>query len=359
MARLFLARFLVATLLVAAWLMTPAALLADERSQQPASAVRPVEGEAVPAEGEAAPAEGDTTAISVFDKEAPEGIDDLKAMQDRVQEIVAKVTPATVGVMIGGAQGSGVIVSEEGLVLTAGHVSGEPGRKALLILPDGAQVEAESLGRNIDIDSGMMRITEKDKKWPFVELGSSKELKQGEWCVSVGHPGGYQRGRAPVVRLGRVLGNGNGAIRTDCTLVGGDSGGPLFDIDGKLIGIHSRISNSLTANFHVPIGTYQETWDRLLNSEEWGGPNRGPLMGVRGEDVEKGCRLTEIFPGMPAEKAGLKEGDIVTKFDGQPIKTLDELIKAVQKKKIGDEVEVEFLRGEEVKNEKVKLASLR
>ena len=148
-------------------------------------------------------------------------------------------------------------------------------------------------------------------------------------------------------------------IRTDCTLVGGDSGGPLFDMHGKVIGIHSRISASLTANFHVPVGTYRDTWDRLVNAEEWGGPNRGPLIGVRGEDVEKGCKITEIFPGMPAEKAGIKEGDIVTKFDGQSIKTLEELIKAVQKKKVGDEVEVEFLRGDEVKKEKVKLASLR
>jgi serine protease Do len=319
--------------------------------------------EPTPNKEEAKPDEPATSAVattvSVFDKEAPESLEDLKAIQDRVQELIGKVTPCTVGVQIGGAQGSGVIVSEEGLVLTAGHVCGSPGRKATLIMPDGSRVSAESLGRNIGMDSGMMKITEEGKKWPFVELGASKDLKAGAWCLATGHPGGYQEGRAPVVRLGRVLGRGDSAVRTDCTLVGGDSGGPLFDMDGKLIGIHSRISSSLTANFHVPIDTYHETWDRLVKAEEWGGPNRGPVIGIRGEDVEKGCRITEIFPGLPAEKAGIKEGDIVTKFDGQEIKTLEALVKAVQKKKIGDEVEIEFLRGDELKKEKVKMAALR
>jgi len=350
MAQSFLARSLTACCWLAVLIFTPAVLLAEEESP----AKSPAEAEA-----KGTPAEPVATVVSVFDKEAPESIDDLRAMQDRVQEIVAKVTPSTVGVIIGGAQGSGVIVSEDGLVLTAGHVSGSPGRKATLVLPDGSRISAESLGRNIGMDSGMLKITEKDKKWPFVEIGVSKDLRQGEWCVSVGHPGGYQRGRAPVVRLGRVLGRTNSAIRTDCTLVGGDSGGPLFDIDGKLIGIHSRISSSLTANFHVPIDTFQETWDRLAQAEEWGGPNRGPVIGVRGEDVDKGCRITEVFPGLPAEKAGIKEGDVVTTFDGQVIKTLEDLVAAVKKKKVGDEVEIEFLRGDEVKKEKVTLAALR
>ena len=114
MLRSFLTR-----LFLAAWILTPAILLADDKT-----AVKE------PAEGEAPPADALATTISVFDKEAPESVEDLLAMQDRVQEIIAKVTPSTVGVQIGGAQAAASSSARTAYVLTAGHVSGEPGRKA-------------------------------------------------------------------------------------------------------------------------------------------------------------------------------------------------------------------------------------
>src|SRR5207248_6192434 len=119
--------------------------------------------------------------------------------------------------------------------------------------------------------SGLIKITENGKKWPFAEMSDSAKLKKGQWCLSLGHPGGFRRGRAPVVRLGRVLKFDTTLIQTDCTLVGGDSGGPLFDMEGKVIGIHSRIGGAITANVHVPADTYTETWDRLVKGEALGG----------------------------------------------------------------------------------------
>src|SRR5262249_24520783 len=140
-------------------------------------------------------------------KPLPESLDDLKAIQSQVKKVLEKVIPCTVGVQIGGASGSGVIVSEDGLVLTAGHVSGKPGQKCRIILSDGKTIEGKSLGRNERMDSGMFKITA-EGKWPFCDMGASEDLKSGQWCIATGHPNGYQKGRAPVVRLGRIISSG-------------------------------------------------------------------------------------------------------------------------------------------------------
>jgi hypothetical protein len=216
---------------------------------------------------------------------------------------VAKVQPAVVGVSIGPAQGSGVIV-KGGRVLTAGHVSGQPGRTVTLHLADGRKLKGKTLGRNADIDSGLIEITDKGD-WPGVEMGKSADLKKGQWVVAIGHPGGYRANRTPVVRLGRVLEVNAGAIVTDCPLVGGDSGGPLFDLDGKIIGIHSRIGGPIMANLHVPVGTYVDTWDRLARGETWGGMAGLSLVQSPGGNVvfEKKDRLTAEDPRDEVQKS--------------------------------------------------------
>src|SRR5438876_11640505 len=113
-------------------------------------------------------------------------------------------------------------------------------------------------------------------------MGKSDELTKGEWCLATGHPRGYKPGRTPPVRLGRDLTFGNTIIKTDCTLVGGDSGGPLFDMQGRVIGIHSRIGQTLAQNMHVPVDTYRETWDRLVKGDRVYGNIGGGGRGGRG-----------------------------------------------------------------------------
>src|SRR5437764_8264622 len=110
---------------------------------------------------------------------------------------------ATVGLRVGNAQGSGVIINREGYILTAGHVSGATDRDAIIILPDGRRLRGRTLGANNGIDSGMVLITEK-ADFPFVSMAKSADLKKGDWCLSLGHPGGYKPGRPPVVRVGRL-----------------------------------------------------------------------------------------------------------------------------------------------------------
>ena len=203
--------------------------------------------------------------------DSPTDVAKLRALELRVEKMLDKAKAATVGVRMGAAQGSGVIVTEDGYVLTAGHVSAKPGVDCVLVMPNGKLLKAKTLGRNGSIDSGMIKIVD-EGKYPFAEMGKSGSLKKGQWVVAIGHPGGFRSNRTPVVRLGRIIYADPSLIRTDCTLVGGDSGGPLFDLDGKVIGIHSRIGGgSITENVHVPIDTFRLTWDRLASSQNWGG----------------------------------------------------------------------------------------
>jgi serine protease Do len=287
--------------------------------------------------------------IPALEKVAPENLDDLLAIQQQVKEVLKKVIPCTVGLQVGGAAGSGVIIDKEGHVLTAGHVSGTPDKSVNIILPDGKRLKGKSLGRNQGVDSGLVRITDKGP-WPYLEMGKSADLKPGQWCIAVGHPGGFRPGRTPVVRLGRIQQIRGMFIRTDCALVGGDSGGPLFDLEGRVIGIHSRIGGSLQANMHVPVDSYRSEWDRLVKAEEFGGffdLANIPYMGIQGDRESKEARITGITPGSPAEKAGLKIDDIITLFDGKKIGGYDDLAPQIRRRKIGDKVALHVLRGKE------------
>jgi serine protease Do len=291
----------------------------------------------------------------VLQKPAPESVAELKAIQEQVKTVVKKVVPCTVNLRVGFAQGSGVIVSKDGYVLTAGHVSGRTGRDVVITLADGHQVKGKTLGGNRGIDSGLIKITDKGE-WPFVDMGKSADLKQGEWCVAVGHPGGLQLRRTPVVRLGRLQRVEKGALVSDCTLVGGDSGGPLFDMEGRVIGIHSRIGMTLTFNVHVPIDTFRETWDRLVASDIWGGPfGQGGNLGARAITKDKECRLISVETGSPAAKAGLKVDDVILKFDDKPVKTAGDLRKWVGEKRSGAEITLVTRRGKEKRTVKIQL----
>jgi serine protease Do len=268
------------------------------------------------------------------------------------------VLPCTVGIRAGAAQGSGVIISKDGYVLTAGHVSAQPNREVTIVFQDGKTAKAKTLGANRAIDSGLIKISE-EREFPFLEMGKSGDLKRGQWCIAAGHPGGFRAGRTSPVRVGRLIEVTENYLRTDCTLVGGDSGGPLFDLEGHVVGIHSRIGGQITANIHVPIDTYRNTWDRLVKAEVWGGggnESRAAYLGVSPDPDAEDCKLATVAEGSPAEKAGLKVGDIITKFDGVKVGTFEDLVNMVRKKKPDDEVMIEVQRDKETLKFKAKLA---
>ena len=179
-------------------------------------------------------------------------------------------------------------------------------------------------------------------------MAKDRSLRAGQWCLATGHPGGFEEGRKPVLRVGRVLLVDKFAVTTDCTLVGGDSGGPLFDMHGRVIGINSRIGRFLTANLHVPIAAYHDAWDRLKQGDAWGHfPGSGPYLGIQGDNRSNDAQVARVLPDSPAEKAGLKIGDVIVKFADKPVGDFATLQLYVNDCQPGDKVTVEIRRGSE------------
>lgn len=280
----------------------------------------------------------------------PNSIDELQLLERQQQRVADSARASTVSIRIGPAQGCGVIITESGYILTAAHVAMRPGKKAQILLPDGRVVRGTTLGMNRHVDGGLVRIEpdqNNGKPWPHATLGKSADLAVGMWCIATGHPGGFDRDRGPVTRVGRILQIREGAITTDCALIGGDSGGPLFDLSGRLIAIHSRIGNDVADNLHVPVDHYDSSWDRLARGEAWGYlPGFKPVLGVTGSGDLEEARIVGVRPGSPAEGAGLQPEDVVVRFGDTVITNFESLRNAVADTMPGERLSVLVQRAE-------------
>lgn len=279
---------------------------------------------------------------------------ELAALQEKVRQVAARTMPATVSLMSAqtGSSGSGVVVAKDGLILTAAHVV-QGAESMLVIFPDGKEAEGRVLGANYSKDIAMVRLPA-DRPWPFVPMGQSKSLNAGDWVVALGHSAGFDAARTPPVRFGRVVSRGPGNfITTDCTLIGGDSGGPLFDVNGKLVAIHSSIGESLSNNNHAGIDGFREDWDRLLEGDTWGrlalNPFANPEMPVLGIVMGLNRRVTgvvveSVVPRSPAAAAGVRTGDLIVKLDDAPIADGGVLLRVLAKRQAGDKVKLGLKR---------------
>jgi len=258
-----------------------------------------------------------------------------------------------------------VIVSADGLVLTAGHVIGKADRRAKVLLPDGRRLTAVTLGANHGIDAGMLQIENPPADLPFLPIAKALP-KIGEWVITLGQPGGTLDDRAPPLRLGRVLGGDDDWVCTDCTLVGGDSGGPLINLRGEVLAVHSSIGPKIVHNFHVPVVEIRKDWERLLAGEVWGNAltevissELRPLIGVAGHTDKGQCLLTEVFRGLPAFEAGMRPGDVILAVDGEAISTFDEVSQKVLQKRPGQKMRLKIERDGETAIVEVVLAGIR
>jgi len=293
--------------------------------------------------------------VPAWEKDAPETVADLIAIQKQVQTVLKKCMDATVTLQMGGSSGSGVIVDKDGLVLTAGHVSGRPGRVVTVILADGRRLKGKALGMHKGSDSGMVRITDPPKDLPIVDYKRSKsELpKVGQWCIAVGNPGGLDKDRGAVVRVGRVISRTPTTVRSDCMLLGGDSGGPLFDMTGVVIGIHSRISGAQDQNFHVAMPAFQKYWEALIDPKS----TTPAFLGVSTEDNDKGALVLEVHEDSPADKSGLKKDDIIQKVNDKEIKSAVGLTEVIRAFRPDTKVKIKLLRDGKEKELDVTLGS--
>lgn len=208
---------------------------------------------------------------AVFCQGSPKTISDLRSMEQHVKALVARISPAVVAVEVGDGSGSAVVISADGLVVTAGHVATTANLEVRFTFPDGKKVPGRTLGADEESDIGLMKITSPGP-WPHVSLGDMDQAQTGDWVLALGHPGGFDRTRSLVVRMGRLIRIAPEALQTDCTISPGDSGGPLLDMHGRVIGIHSSISTSMVENFHVPITALYDAWDNLSPNSKTSGP---------------------------------------------------------------------------------------
>ncbi len=267
--------------------------------------------------------------------------------------------------------GSGFIISSDGYVLTNHHVI-KDATEILVRLSDRRELVAELIGSDERSDVALLKIDA--DRLPVVKIGSSEKLKVGEWVLAIGTPFGFDHSATAgiVSAKGRALPRENYVpfIQTDVAINPGNSGGPLFNLDGEVVGINSQIYSRtggfMGLSFAIPIDMAMKVVKQLKDS---GHVTRGWL-GVLIQDVTRelaesfgmdkprGALVAKVVPGSPAEAAGLKVGDVITKFNGKAIILSSDLPPLVGITPVGEKVRVEILRNGKVKTLSVKLGEL-
>ncbi len=256
------------------------------------------------------------------------------------------------------AQGSGFIISADGYILTNNHLVGEA-EKVMVKLADDRELEAKIIGTDPESDVAVIKIDGNDLA--YLKLADSDVIEVGEWVLAIGNPFGLSH----TVTAGIVSAKGRSNvglaafedfIQTDAAINPGNSGGPLLNLDGDAVGINtaiiSRSGGNMGIGLAIPINMAKAIYDQLIDS---GTVVRG-FLGVTIQDLTtelaasfdlkdtKGVLLSDVTEGSAAEKAGLKPGDIVVEFEGQPVERADNFRNRVAILKPGTKVEVVVLR---------------
>jgi serine protease Do len=266
--------------------------------------------------------------------------------------------------------GSGFIIDKEGYIITNNHVI-EGASEIHVRLSTEKEYEAEIVGRDSKTDIALIKI----KAWndlPVVELGDSDRVEIGEWVMAIGNPFGLSHTVTVgiVSAKGRVIGSGpyDDFIQTDASINPGNSGGPLFNINGEVVGINTAIvASGQGIGFAIPINVAKEIIPQLKKK---GKVTRGGI-GVYvqkmtpelaksfGLEKGEGALVADVIPGGSAETAGIRRGDVITKFDGKEIHEMNELPRLVAATPVGKEVEVDLLREGKPLKLKLKVGELK
>ncbi len=185
-------------------------------------------------------------------RSTPQNIEDLLKIEQRLKEVLPKVLPALVCLQVKDGSGTGIFINAEGEIYTAAHVVFGEGTPMTIVMNDGTRMPGTCTMYHKKTDAGKAKPNEVKAPVPFVTLAKNPP-RIGDWVFSLGHGGGLDEERGAMVRLGRVVSLKHEAIQTDCKLIRGDSGGPLFNMNGELIGINSRVGTKLEDNLHVPM----------------------------------------------------------------------------------------------------------
>ena len=295
--------------------------------------------------------------------EAPDG---------SVEKVAAQVLPSVVSIEVatrsGGAEGSGSIISSDGYVLTNHHViaaGAQPGTEIQVTLNDGSRHRAQYVASDVNTDIGVLKIEGVDNL-PVVQFGNSNDLRVGQQVVAVGSPLGLSATVTSgiVSALNRPVrasqGGGESSlmdgIQTDAAINPGNSGGPLVDMNGNLIGMNSAIASlsqssfggessggSIGLGFSIPSNFAKRVADQLIRN----GEATQPMLGVQvsiAQAITGGAVVAAVEPGSPAEQAGLKRGDVITRLNDRLIDSADALIAATRSQDFGQTVTLQVER---------------
>jgi len=252
-------------------------------------------------------------------------------------------------------EGSGVIVDQKGFILTNNHVVAGA-EKITIHLYDGRELAGTVRGTDSRTDLAVVHVEATDL--PVATLGDSDKIQVGEWAIAVGSPFGLEETVTVGVisakgRSGLGTGNYEDFIQTDASINPGNSGGPLVNIDGDVVGINAMIIQpGQGIGFAIPINLARTIMLELIKS----GKVIRPWVGIGLQDItsdlmkffnlkeKEGALISQVYGGSPAEKAGLKVGDVVTEIDGAKIKNSQDVVREVLKKKVGQKVNFVMLR---------------
>lgn len=253
-------------------------------------------------------------------------------------------------------QGSGVIVSEEGHIVTNYHVI-QGQREIRITLSTGKQYPATLIGQDQQLDVAVLKIDAKGEKFRPLKFGDSSQVQVCQIVFAIGNPFGFGESvtRGIISAVERSISDTQRDLfQTDAAINPGNSGGPLINVQGEIIGINSSIYTPDRANpgfqgvgFSIPSNDVKEALTGIL---ERGKPIRGYL-GLRMDETRQGAvEVISVKPGSPAEAAGLKDGDMVLSYDGERIASVDQLIKRVQNTRIGKKVQLVVSREDQQLN---------
>jgi serine protease Do len=267
--------------------------------------------------------------------------------------------------------GSGFIIEPTGVIITNNHVV-EDADEIVVKLSDGRELKAEVLGRDPKTDLAVIKIKDgTGAGFPYLNLGDSRATRVGDWVVAIGNPFGLEHTVTAGIlsAKGRVIGAGpyDDFLQTDASINFGNSGGPLLNLDGEVIGINTAIVAGGTGiGFAIPTSLANDIIKQLKDKGRvvrgWLGvmiqkitPGLAESFGLKDE---KGALVADVTSGGPAEKAGIKRGDVIVSFDGKDIKDWSDLPTIVAATPVGKRVEVKVIREGKEKSFNVTIAEL-